>query len=199
MRALVDGPMENRVARGSAFALLSMAAGAVSLQAAAVLAGKDPMDMHDIRFWLQAFTKGGAGGLMGDMMQSVLFGGRDTASKLGQAAGPVPGMVVDAIQTAAAPVRQTIDPTGKRGAEQTMEDTAFQAAKRWTPSTWYSKLAIDRMIWDKMQIMVDPNYRQSFTRLQKNAQKQGSGYYWPPGQSEPTRGPNFLSAIGTSR
>lgn len=199
MRVLVDGPMENRVVRGAAFTLLSMAAGALSLQTAAVLAGKDPMDMANPKFWAQAFAKGGAGGLFGDMVQSAVFGGRDTTSILGQMAGPVPGMAGDAIETAAAPIRQTIDATGKKSAEQTMADNAFRAAKRWTPSTWYSKVATDRLLWDKLQVLVDPNYRQSFVRLQKNAAKQGSGYWWSPGQSAPQRPPDFLSAIGTSR
>jgi hypothetical protein len=199
MRVLVDGPMENRVARGVAFTLLSMAAGALPLQTAAVLAGKDPMDLANPKFWAQAFAKGGAGGLLGDMVQSAVFGGRDTASILSQMAGSVLGMAVNAIETAAVPIRQTIDPTGKKSAEQTMADNAFQVAKRWTPSTWYSKVATDRLLWDKLQVLVDPNYRQSFVRLQKNAAKQGSGYWWSPGQNAPQRPPDFLSAIGTSR
>ena len=199
MRVLVDGPMENRVARGAAFTLLSMAAGALSLQTAAVLAGKDPMDMANPKFWAQAFVKAGAGGLFGDMLGSALFGGRDTASMIGQAVGPVPGMVVDAANLAASPVRQEIDPTGKKSPMQTMSDQAFSAGKRWTPSTWYTKLATDRLLWDKLQVLADPNYRQSFNRLQKNAAKQGSGYWWGPGQAGPQRPPDFLSAIGTAR
>lgn len=198
MRILVDGPMENRIARGSAFTLLSLAAGAVSLQAAAVLAGKDPLDMTRPQFWLGAFAKGGGGGIYADMLAAAMSG-RDAASVLGQAAGPVPGMVMDAAQAVIGPAKQEIDPTGRRTPEQMASTNAFQAMKRWTPSTWYTKLAVDRLIWDKMQVLADPNFRQSFVRLQKNAQKQGSGFWWAPGQSAPTRGPDFLSAIGTSR
>jgi len=54
-----DAPIENRIARGIAFMTLSTAAGAVSLQAAAIAAGKDPLDMGSAKFWTQAYIKGG--------------------------------------------------------------------------------------------------------------------------------------------
>jgi len=192
MRVLVDGPMENRIARGAAFALLSTAAGAVSLQTAAMLAGKDPMDMTHPKFWAEAFAKGGAGGLFGDMMGSALFGGRDSASMLGQMAGPVPGFMTDAAQLASAPVRQEIDPQGQRTPGETFAEHTFTMAKRWTPSTWYTKLAIDRLLWDKLQMLVDRGYRQSFRRLEQKAQKQGSGYWWGPGEGQPARPPSLV-------
>ena len=196
MRVLTDGPMENRVARGAGFLALSMAAGAVSLQAAAVVSGKDPMDMASPKFWLQAFTKAGAGGLYGDMINAALFGGRDAASIAGQLAGPVPGFALDALGIATAPVRQELDPTGRLSPEQTMMNRAFQFGKRWSPSVWYAKAAVDRMIWDKLQTLTDPNYRQSFQRTINQTAKQGQGFWFGPGDSAPTRAPNMGTAIG---
>jgi hypothetical protein len=61
MRSLVDGPIENRIARGLSFVLLSTLAGATSMQAASVVAGKDPIDMTRPDFWVRAFARGGAG------------------------------------------------------------------------------------------------------------------------------------------
>jgi hypothetical protein len=188
MRVLTDGPMENRVARGLAFVLLSTAAGAVSLQAAAIAAGKTPADMADPKFWAEAFTRGGAGGLYGDLLSGALFGGRDTASMLGQMAGPVPGFIADTASLVSAPIRQELDPSGRKSAEQTFADKAFAAGRRWTPSTFYTKAAVDRLLWDKLQTLVDPDYRQSFRRLERQAAKHGQGYWWAPGQGAPALG-----------
>src|ERR1041385_9453456 len=92
MRIFTDGPVENRVARGLAFTALSMAAGAVSLQAAAVVARKDPLDMLSPKFWTEAFARGGAGGIYGDVLGAAIHGDRGASSMVGQMAGPIPGM-----------------------------------------------------------------------------------------------------------
>jgi hypothetical protein len=62
IRALTDGPIENRVMRGLAFVALSTAAGAASIQTLNVLNGKDPERMNSTGFWARAIGKGGAGG-----------------------------------------------------------------------------------------------------------------------------------------
>jgi len=192
MRVLIDGPIENRVARGLAFTLLSMAAGAVSLQAAAVVAGKDPLDMTNPKFWVEAFARGGAGGIYGDILSAGLHGDRGGLNMAAQMAGPIPGFIGDTAELAASPMRQLLDNTGR----QTFAQQAFGIGKRWTPQTWFTKLAVDRLLWDKLQILVDPHYRQSFSRAQKNAQKQGSGYWFGPGEGAPSRAPNLGTAIG---
>ena len=181
MRSLVDGPMENRVARGAAFTLLSMAAGAVSLQAAAVVAGKDPLDMTSPKFWVQAFTRGGAGGIYGDIIAAAMQGQRSGTEIASQLLGPIPGLLGDTASLITSPVKAELDNTGR----QTFGQQAISMARRWTPQTWYTKLAVDRLLWDKMQILVDPNYRQSFNRAEKNARKQGPGFWWAPGQPAP--------------
>jgi len=192
MRTLVDGPLENRVARGAAFTLLSMAAGAVSLQAAATIAGKDPLDMAQPKFWVQAFARGGAGGIYGDILSAALQGQRSGTEIASQLLGPIPGLLGDTANLITSPIRQQLDQTGR----QTFGQQAFAMGKRWTPQTWYTKLAVDRLLWDKIQVLVDPNYRQSFNRQAKNAAKQGSGYWWPSGEGAPTRAPDLGTAIG---
>jgi hypothetical protein len=74
---------------------------------------------------------------------------------------------------------------------------ALQGIQRHSPSTFYTKLAVDRLFWDKLQILVDPDYRQSFRRAEQAAKKQGSGYWWGPGSGNaPTRAPNPGTAFG---
>jgi len=190
MRVLVDGPIENRVTRGLAFTLLSMAAGAVSLQAAAVIRGENPMNMGDPKFWIEAFARGGAGGVYGDVLSQALTGNRGPVDIASQMLGPVPGLASDVLNTTAAPAKAALE--GK----QTKLNQTFNVARRWTPNTWFTKLAVDRLLWDKMQVLLDPNYRQSFQRSEQAARKNGGGgFWWERGASAPSS-PNFGTAIG---
>ena len=188
MRVFTDGPIENRVARGLAFTALSMAAGAVSLQAAAVVAGKDPLDMASPKFWVEAFARGGAGGIYGDVLGAAIHGDRGAASMVGQMAGPIPGMAADIFSAATSPLRSALDETG-RPTKNTLGKQALLAAERHSPATWYTKLAVDRIFWEKLQMLFDPDYRDSFRRMEQNAKKQGTGYWWAPGTSSPSRPP----------
>jgi hypothetical protein len=194
MRVFTDGPIENRVARGAAFTVLSMAAGAVSLQAAAVVSGKDPMDMKSPKFWTEAFARGGAGGIYGDVLGAAIHGDRGPASIIGQMAGPIPGMAGDVFSAATSPLRQAMDESG-RPTKSTFGKQVVQGVMRHTPSTWYAKAAIDRLITDKLQTLVDPDYRQSFRRAEQAAKKQNQGYWWGPGNSAPTRAPDLTTAF----
>lgn len=195
MRIMIDGPIENRVMRGIAFSTLSTLAGAISLQAGAIVAGKDPLDMTHPKFWTEAFIKGGAGGLYGDILAAGLRGDRSAADTAAQMAGPLAGLAADTIRTAAAPLRHELDDDGRPKAD-TMGRETVGILRRNTPNTWYTKLAVDRLWWDKLQMMADPDYRGSFRRSAQNAQKQGSGYWWGPGETGPTRAPDLGSGIG---
>lgn len=190
MRALVDGPIENRIARGAAFTLLSMAAGAVSLQAAAVVSGKDPLAMDSPKFWVEAFARGGAGGIYGDILSAGLRGDRGGLNMVSQMAGPIPGFVGDVAQMGASPLRGVLDESGHQ-TKRTFAQEAFGIGKRWSPETWYTKLAVDRMIWDKMQVLVDPHYRQSFNRQEQRAKQHGPGFWWGPGTGAPQHAPGM--------
>lgn len=188
MRVMVDGPIESRVARGTAFMAMSTAAGALSLQAANIVAGKDPASMSDPKFWVQAFVKGGGGGIYGDLLASGLKGDRSAGDVTAEFAGPLPGLASDVIRTAAAPMRQALNQDGTAQGE-TKAREAVNIGRRFTPNTWYTKLAIDRMFWDKLQTLVDPDYRGSFRRSNDAARKQGTPYWWGRGEAAPSRLP----------
>jgi DNA-directed RNA polymerase subunit H (RpoH/RPB5) len=191
MRILVDGPIEDRIGRGLAFVTLSALAGATSLQAAAVLRGENPLDMKDPKFWTEAFAKGGAGGVYGDLLAQALRGGRSGTDIAASLAGPVPGLAGDFANIATAPAKALLEQPNK----QTKPNEMFNVARRWTPNTWYSKLVVDRMLWDKLQVLLDPNYRQSFSRSEQAAKKNSGGYWWGRGESTPGT-PDLSTALG---
>lgn len=191
MRILVDGPIENRVARGLAFTALSMAAGAVSLQAAAVLRGENPLNMADPKFWVESFAKGGAGGVYGDLLAQAIRGGRTGPEYAAQMLGPVPGLAGDITSLVTAPAKAALEEPGKR----TKPNEAFNAGRRWTPNTWYTKLAVDRLLWDKLQVALDPDYRQSFRRSEQRLSHEGRSFWWDRGETAPQAAPDLSTAI----
>jgi hypothetical protein len=190
MRVLYEGTASDRIMRGLAFALLSTGAGVVSLQTAEILAGKNPHDMTDPKFWARAFAKGGAGGVYGDILPDALFGdqqGERGGAIGGIIGGPLGGAFGDVTKIPFSMTRHELfDKEGNR-ATSGPGNEIFSSLRRWTPNTWYTKLAVDRLLWDQLQTLIDPHYRQSFDRANRAATKQGStGYWWPRGEAAPT-------------
>jgi hypothetical protein len=186
MRTLYEGTGSDRVKYGIAFTLLSMGAGAISLQAANVIAGKNPLDMSDPFFWIKAFAKGGAGGVYGDLLADVIRGDNRGGAFGGLIGGPVGGVATDIGQTITSPLRHELfDKQGRRATSGPLTDT-FRTLERWTPNTWYTKLAVDRLFWEQLQALVDPNWRDSFRRQTRAAsEKRGTGYWFAPGAAVP--------------
>jgi hypothetical protein len=190
MRVLYEGSGSDRVKRGLAFTLASLGAGVVSLQTAEILAGKKPHDMNDPKFWIRSFVKGGAGGVYSDMLADLIMGdqyGGRSGPAFGFLGGAVGGLAGDIAKSAWSPFKHELfDQDGHR-ISQGPGNEIFSSLRRWTPNTWYTKLAVDRLLWDQLQTLVDPHYRQSFDRANRAAGRQGGGgYWWPRGEAAPT-------------
>lgn len=195
MRVFTSGA-DNRVLRGLAFIALSTGAGAASNQALQVINGKDLEDMERPTFWAQAMLKGGAAGYYGDMIDAAMRGQQSSGDVVAGLMGPAAGLVTDAMRLAAAPVREQFDDDQKYH-QSTLGRQVINVAKRMTPNTWYTRLAVDRLLWDKLQTLVDPDYRKSWDRAQRNQQKRtGGGFWWPQGDSAPDRAPDLTTAFG---
>jgi hypothetical protein len=196
MRVLTDGPIENRIMRGLAFVSLATAAGAASNQALQIINGKDPARMDTAAFWAKAVGKGGAAGYYADLLDAAMRGGGSAGDVLGALGGPVVGMMSDATKLATSPIREEFNQDQKYH-QSTLGRSVISVAKRNTPNTWYTRLAVDRLLWDKLQTLVDPDYRKSWSRTDRNMQRgEGNAFFWPQGESAPTRAPNFGTAIG---
>src|SRR6516164_405811 len=151
MRVLYEGTGSDRVKRGLAFTLASLGAGVVSLQTAEILAGKNPHDMDDPRFWIKAFVKGGAGGVYSDMLADLIMGdqyGGRSGPAFGFFGGAAGGLAGDIAKSAWSPFRHEIfDQEGNR-TSQGPGNEIFSSLRRWTPNAWYTKLAVERLVWD---------------------------------------------------
>lgn len=161
-----------------------MFVGATGLQLREVLKGREPMSMDDPRFWLKSFITGGAAGIWGDFLYSgTTEYGRGPVQ---QAAGPMIGFYSDAVNLTFG--------TGFLWAEQADAGDPFDAklaarsvefARRYTPgaSLWWSRLVLEREMWDRLQEMSDPKARQKWRRKERKQRKDfGNSYWWQPGE-----------------
>jgi hypothetical protein len=63
---------------------------------------------------------------------------------------------------------------------------------------WYTRLAFTREVLDQMQAEIDPQYWDSFSRMEKRAKQDGTQFYWRPGHRAPDRLPTCRKRRATS-
>ncbi|EHK77687.1 hypothetical protein SM0020_12205 [Sinorhizobium meliloti CCNWSX0020] len=183
MRAAIQDGAWNKISAGAKLVTLATIAGAVTSQMQSLVAGRDPQDMSTPEFWTQAFIRGGGGGMLGDLVYSSSTRGGDGLKEY--ILGPAPGTILSATGDLSKALIGDGKMTGKMLA---------QHIKAWTPgsSLWFSKIATDRLLFDQIQTMLDPNYRQSFARYEQRMKKDfGQGFWWRPGDVAPDRGPRL--------
>lgn len=194
MESLKDG--DGQIFRGQYLAGLVVAttvAGALSLQLKNIANGKDPEPMWSdparaAKFWANAFAQGGAGGIIGDQMKALF-----SAQRMGDAArllNPVSGFMLDLQGLGMGNLQD-----GLSGRDPHIGREAVRFANKYTPDLWYTRLAMDRLVWDTLTKMADPDAAGSFSRMEERARKeQGTRYYWRPGSSNP-RAVDFERAV----
>ena len=67
--------------------------------------------------------------------------------------------------------------------------------RRHTPggSHWYLRLAMERLIFDVLQSMIDPKWNSKKRRkIQKTRKDQHTDFWWRPGDKQPDRPPSFF-------
>ncbi|PYE25097.1 hypothetical protein C8J32_10450 [Rhizobium sp. PP-CC-3A-592] len=188
MRTAVQDGAWGKTAAGLKLVTLMTVAGAVTSQMQSIVAGRDPQDMATQEFWTQAFIRGGGGGMLGDLVYSSTTRGGDGLTEY--AMGPGPGAIFSGVGDFMQAVSGNKEMTGKMLA---------QHIKAWTPgsSLWFSKIATDRLLFDNVQAMVDPNYRQTFWRYERRMKKEfGQSFWWGPGDPLPTRAPDIGNIAG---
>lgn len=195
MRVATQGPVEARLWNGAAFLGLHMMAGAAGIQAKQIIAGKDPRDMADQTFWMAAMAQSGGLGLYGDLVNSAVS--RTGRGWTGDVMGPVVGLVDDVGRLASKQVRSMYE-----GEPASLGSEIARFVKSNTPGSnlWFARLALDRLLWDQIQMQIDPEWRSSFRRIEKRARDDFSQeLWWRPGESAPSRAPMLSSVAGGSR
>ena len=167
-------------------------AGAVSMQTRAIIQGKDPRRMDDWKFWAGAALQGGGAGIFGDFLNSALDrGGKDFGAAV---IGPVGSLLLNDIpRLVSGNAAEFFE-----GAKTNFGAEAVRFAGQNLPflNMWYGRLVTDRVVKDTIQSLADPEYRQSFARMEERARKDFSQrFWWRPGQSTPERPPDLGAAL----
>lgn len=169
--------------------------GALAVQMKEVAKGRDPRPMDNPAFWGAALLQGGGIGIFGDFLNSSTnrFGG-GLASTL---AGPPVALLGDATQLTVGNVNDVL-----HGRDAHVGRDAVNFARRYTPgsSLWYAGLAFQRVLFDQLQLAVDPDARTQMRKLeQKYRREQSQNYFWRPGDLLPERMPDIENAIGAQK
>lgn len=133
----------------------------------------------------RAFVRGGGLGILGDIASQAASG--DTARSGGGVSGflvgPTLGAVVDPVAAL------TLGNIGEAasGKDTHLGSELVRQARQALPGSnaWYARAAVNRLLLDQLQAQIDPNYRQSFHRIERAAATRGNGYWWGPGQTAP--------------
>ncbi|WP_060538566.1 hypothetical protein [Pseudomonas sp. NBRC 111125] len=165
-------------------------AGAVTNQLMDIMNGRDPRNMDDPKFWVQAMLRGGGVGIFGDIMNTGLGGdNRGGQSNLTGLLGPVYGTAADIGLTAGSVFRKNTEPAdvGANMLRIGYQNTPFIRS-------WYTKAAFEHAVFHDMQELLSPGYLQ---RMKRRAKKDfGQGFWWSPGKAVPERAPNLNTAVG---
>ena len=165
--------------------------GGVSVQARNLVKGKDPQDMKDPKFWMQSFVQGGGAGIFGDYVFSDV--NRYGSGPVQTFAGPVASLADDISALTIGNLHQYL-----AGKEAKFAKDAVNFAQRYTPgnNAWYARLAMERLMWDSLRRMADPQAETSFRRVMQNARRDyGQEFWWQPGEMTPNRAPDVGAVI----
>lgn len=169
--------------------------GSVSVQLKDLAKGRDPRPMNTAAFWGQALMQGGGFGIFGDFLTSETS--RTGGGLAETLTGPVVGLGADltrAVMSNASRVAEGKDPLIGRD--------LVNLGRRYTPgaSLWQTRLAMDRLVWDQLQWLLDPEARGAWARQEAQRDKIGRNRsWWEPGELAPERGPDVSNIAAGDR
>lgn len=165
-RAMAQDGVKGKAAYGVSLFAMTTILGALAVQLKELANGNDPSTMWDsddpqktMNFWTRSAVQGGGLSILGD----ILVAGTDTSGRstsdfmvgpLGSDAKAVLGLTVGNLT-------QYYDDKDTNASNE-----AFRLLKNKIPAQnlWYTKAATNRMIFDEMQDMIAPGYREKLLR-----------------------------------
>jgi len=188
----------SRTANIAMFATFTTVAGAFSIQMKELAKGNDPRPMNNGKFLIAAGLQGGGLGIFGDFANASQnrFGGGIASTALGPGVGfaAETGYLIGDIVKAV---------TGQRDKDyDRLGRSATKFLNRYSGPTnvWYVNAALDRLLWDNLQELVDGNAQKSWRRAEtRRANDYGNNSFWPHGQALPERMPNLSNVIGATK
>lgn len=165
-RAMAQDGVKGKAAYGISLFAMTTLLGALAVQLKELANGNDPSTMWDsddpqkaMNFWTRSAVQGGGLSILGD----ILVAGTDTSGRstsdfmvgpLGSDAKAVLGLTVGNLT-------QYYDDKDTNASNE-----AFRLLKNKIPAQnlWYTKAATNRLVFDEMQDMIAPGYREKLLR-----------------------------------
>lgn len=165
--------------------------GALSLQAANLVAGRDLQDPNDKRFWLNAWAKGGGWGVLGDLIYNGVSGENRFGSPtlLSFMLGPVFGTASDTYDYFASLAGSAAWDKDTKAAAK-----GLKVLRGNVPflNVWWAKAALDHAIFNDLNEWASPGY---LRRQRQRAMKSyGQGYWLSPNGLSMSRMPRVVTA-----
>lgn len=187
-RIFANGVAQNRPGIAAQWAIGMIIGGAVSMQLKEIAKGRNPRDMADAGFWGAAALQSGGMGIFGDFLLNDVnrFGG-SLASTVG---GPVVGFADDLRKLTIGNMQQAA-----MGEETKFGAESIQFAKNYAPlvNLWYTRLALDHLLFFHVQEAINPGYLQ---RMQRRVEREhDQSFWWAPGDSLPEGAPDITEAF----
>lgn len=191
----------------AAMLITGTAMGALAMALKDINAGRDPRkwldeDTYlDPNFWGAALLQSGGLGLYGDFLfsQTNRFGGGWAKSL----AGPL----VDRAETVAnltfGNAKDVLENLIRSAKGEPTKSTRFGAEltkflRQNFPTVVWNKLLMERMVWDQVQTLLDPEHKQAFQRQRLNRQRDfKQDFFWAPGEALPSRAPDLTRSFAT--
>lgn len=169
-RAFAQGDIKSRVTFLASLLAYQTLAGALIVQTQNLANGKNPEPVFTVDFFGKSILKGGGLSFLGDIMSSLSDPTGRSASDF--VSGPLIGQSMKLGMLLTGMGNNIIE-----GKESTRMMEVANALKSNIPlqNLWYSKLIVDRMLYSKMQNMIDPNY---LPRTQQRLENLGNSYWW---------------------
>lgn len=164
--------------------------GAVGVQLREIAKGRDPRPMDDAALWSAATLQGGGFGSAGDVLNVAIDPNLNNVGEwLG---GPVAESGNNLFKMGNSAVRAM---AGDESANPGRQLVRTLQAELPGGNLWYSRLVTQRLLLDQLQSQVDPDYADSWARMERRAEEQRTGYYWAPGDTSPDRTPDIMNAV----
>lgn len=158
------------------------AMGVLGVQLKEMAKGNEPRPMDNSGFWAAAVLQGGGLGVVGDLANASTT--RLGGGLMGYVAGPVVGVANDLGSLTIGNVSEAI-----RGDDTNAGRDFSKFLARYTPGTtlWQTRAAMDRLVWDQLQLLLDPEAEKAMRReVQRQKREYGNDPYWEPGALAPS-------------
>ncbi|OAL84475.1 hypothetical protein AY605_07380 [Acinetobacter sp. SFD] len=165
-RAMAQDGVKGKAAYGISLFAMTTLLGALAVQLKELANGNDPSTMWDsedpqktMNFWTRSAVQGGGLSILGD----ILVAGTDTSGRSASdfMVGPLGSDVKAVLGLTVGNLTQYYDDKDTNAANE-----AFRLLKNKIPAQnlFYTKAATNRMIFDEMQDMIAPGYREKLLR-----------------------------------